>query len=131
MEQPEIYYREVNAYWSEDRLAISLEKYRVVKRTPRGVWIAPMWDYRGDHKRFVLDGSGRRYAYPTREQARESFIIRKRREIQHCALQHDRAVRYLALAETMQFPEDGARALRERDPLEIIYDSPLLVEPKA
>lgn len=100
----EIYYREVNSQWSDDILAISCIEYRVVRRTPKGRWITPTWN--SDDTRFlkfVLDGLGRRHAYPTRELARESFIIRKRKEIQHCARQHDRAVRYLALAETGKF----------------------------
>lgn len=103
-----LFYREVNAQWSEDRLAISANEYKVIKTTPKGVWIVPMYyagrpDMWKRFKCFVLEGAGRRYAYPTREQARESFIIRKKKEIQHCLAQHDRAVRYLALAETGKF----------------------------
>ncbi len=109
---PEIYYREVNARWANDTLAISCVKYNVVRRTPKGAWIEPCWvtDYNFDdldrrkiHWKFILDGVGKRFAYPTRELARESFIIRKKREIMHCKNQHDRAVRYLALAETGKF----------------------------
>lgn len=104
MSAPEVYYREENAQWpGDDCLAISCIELRVVSHTPKGVWLAPLWDVEGRFKKFVLDGVGRRYAYPTRELARESFIIRKRREIQHAARQHDRAVRYLALAETGKF----------------------------
>lgn len=104
------FYREVNAKWHDgsDVLAISCGEYRVIKRTPCGVWIVP--EYWADKpsawprvRRFVVEGFGRRYAYPTRELARESFIARKKKEIQHCARQHDRAVRYLALAETGKF----------------------------
>jgi len=102
----QIYYREVNATWTgDDVLAISCVEYRVIKRTPKGAWIAPTWDNEGRHKRFVLDSSGKKFAYPTREAARASFIIRKKREIQHTRRQHDRAVRYLALAETGKFGE--------------------------
>lgn len=102
-EEPEIYYREVNACISDDVLAISVIEFRVVKHTEKGVWISPLWDHNQRFKKFVLEGSGKRYAYPTRELARASFIARKKKEIQHCARQHDRAVRYLALAETGKF----------------------------
>jgi hypothetical protein len=97
------FYREMNARMSDDVLAISVIEYRVVKRTPAGFWIAPLWDPEARFKKFVLEGSGRRHAYPTRKLARASFIARKKKEIQHCARQHDRAVRYLALAETRKF----------------------------
>ena len=99
------FYREKNARMSEDVLAISVIEYRVVKRTPAGFWIAPLWDHDARFKKFVLAGLGRRHAYPTRQLARESFIRRKQKEIQHCARQHGRAVRYLALAETGKFGE--------------------------
>ena len=95
------FYREINAKWTGDKLAISCMKFRVVRRTPKGFWITPVWNY--DDTRFlhfVLSGAGKRFAYPTRELARESFIRRKRREILKCGAQHDRAVRYLNLAET-------------------------------
>lgn len=115
----EIYYREENARWSNDILAISVIRFRVVKRTPRGRWIAPTWDHDARFKKFVLDGVGKRYAYPTREEARASFIIRKQREIQHCAAQLDRAKRYLKLAETGKFgtPNEALHEIKAHDEL--------------
>jgi hypothetical protein len=123
----EIYYREVNAHWSEERLAISVLKFRVIKRTPKGCWIVHLWDREAQFKKwFILDGTGRRYAYPTRELARESFIIRKRREIQHTANQHDRAVRYLALAETGKFGTDSKALHEELRPFDdLIFEEPV------
>lgn len=115
-DEPEFYYREVNSRWTSDLLAISVLKFRVIKRTPKGVWVVPDYYWPDEtRKRFILDGKGRRYAYPTREEARASFIIRKKREIQHCANQHDRALRYLALAETMEFGSE-THALHEIQP---------------
>ncbi len=50
--------------------------------------------------RFVLrDPNGRRFAYPTKELALNSYIIRKRRQIQHAANTHDTAKANLAVAE--------------------------------
>ncbi len=104
MEKPETYYREVNSSVSDEVLAISVIEFRVVRRTARGCWITPHWNPDDNlFLKFILDGEGRRYAYPTRELARQSYIIRKKREIMHCRIQHDRAVRYLALAETGKF----------------------------
>lgn len=124
----EIYYREVNARWSNERLAISVEELHVVRRTPKGCWvISAYWYGRGDYpkhlEKFILDGAGKRYAYPTREAARASFIIRKEREIVHCAAQLERAERYLALAKTGEF---GTRteALHElRTPTEMLLEN--------
>ncbi len=119
----EIYYREENARWSNDMLAISVIEFRVVRRTPKGCWIVPAYWYGRDNQRhfekFVLDGEGARHAYPTRQKARESFIIRKQREIQHCAAQHDRAVRYLKLAKTGKFGSrtDALHEIRSTDML--------------
>lgn len=107
------FYREVNAqYYGDDVLAISVIEYVVAKRTERGVWIEPKWvasyDFenmmrRRMHWKFILEGFGRRHAYPTRQLARDSFIARKKKEIMHTCRQHNRAVRYLALAETGKF----------------------------
>ncbi|TPJ51625.1 MULTISPECIES: hypothetical protein [unclassified Mesorhizobium] len=72
---------------ASNRTSIHLSRYRVLRETPKGVWLD---DY--GQGRFVLNGAGKRWAYPTIEQARESFLIRKRRQVQH--LKH-----YLAHAE--------------------------------
>lgn len=132
-----IFYREVNALWANDLLAISCIEFYVVKRTPKGAWIEPTWvaEYRFDslehrkrHWKFILEDAGVRHAHPTRELARTSFIARKKREIQRTAAQHDRAVRYLALAETGKF---GSRteALHEIHTSEnLLPEFPLLPE---
>lgn len=113
----QFYYREENSSWSDDRLAISCIEFRVVRRTPKGCWITPTWNADDTRfLRFILDGSGKRYAYPSREEARASFIIRKQREIQHCAKQHDRAKRYLALAETGKFGAGNWALHEEKSP---------------
>lgn len=51
----------------------------VIKHTPKGAWLRDLNDPRG--KRFVLRGARRRWACPTLQEARESFIARKRRQI--------------------------------------------------
>lgn len=93
------YYREVNAVDARGEPKISLIEYYVVSKTSKGAWIAPSWDQEGRWKRFVLDGDGKRWAYPSKQLARKSFIRRKRREIQHSASQLERAKRLLELAE--------------------------------
>lgn len=60
---------------------VVLESYPVVKTTPCGYWIR---DYSRDkNKRFVLASGRKRFAYETKELAKESFIIRKNRQLQY------------------------------------------------
>lgn len=53
------------------------------------------------HHRFVLKNARRRYAHPTKELALESYIIRKKRQIQHAAATHDNAKANLGAAEAI------------------------------
>ena len=75
MTQPEVLYRYVNV---QD--VVLLEEYRVVKRTPKGCWCADSF-YCNAKKHFVLDGAKKRFAYPTKEEAKVSFLARKRRQL--------------------------------------------------
>lgn len=60
------------------RAAVRLHKFKVLKETPKGVWIR----YHGDFsdKRFVLSTARKRFACPTKEEALESFLARKTRQ---------------------------------------------------
>jgi hypothetical protein len=70
----EVLYRYVNM---QD--VVLLETHYVAKRTPKGAWITDKFDFR--KKRFVLDTGRKRFAYPTKEEAKESFLARKRRQL--------------------------------------------------
>lgn len=63
---------------------VVLEKVPVVKETPKGVWLD---DY--GQKKFCLKDARRRWAYPTVELAKNSFEIRKRKQLQHLQRQID------------------------------------------
>lgn len=65
--------------------AVLLETYRIIKITPKGVWIS-MGGY-PETKKFVLTSGRRRYAYPNVELAMESYIQRKRHHLGHLARQ--------------------------------------------
>lgn len=72
-----VYYRyEDECMWEGGEMIIRTKRFRVDKKTPKGAWIIPMGHVYGK-RRFVLDGEGKRYAYPTVVQARQSFIRRK------------------------------------------------------
>lgn len=55
---------------------IHLRTYEVLKHTPKGVWLRFRYD-----KKFVLASANKRFACATIEEAAESFIARKKRQI--------------------------------------------------
>lgn len=79
-ESPELYWR-FHAYvdfWGADPAAsITASPWFVLRRTPKGAWVSP---YKSDErlKRFVLDGARKRLAYPTKQEAWDSFLVRLR-----------------------------------------------------
>lgn len=54
-----------------------METYPVTKHTPCGCWI----DLGYREKRFILNDSRKRFAYPTKEEAKASFLARKKRQL--------------------------------------------------
>ena len=61
---------------------INLNEYKVIKETPKGVWLG--YDIGisfSNWKRFVLLNSRKRFACPTKVEAMVSFIARKRAQI--------------------------------------------------
>lgn len=76
------------------RLSVELREYKVVKITPCGVQLG-MWF---GAKRFVRSDSKKRFAHPTKEAARESFIYRKERQAAIYQGRLEKAKRAIALA---------------------------------
>lgn len=56
---------------------IYLGEYKVIKVTPKGVWIKECYD----KDRFILRSSVKRFACPTKELAMVSFVKRKERQL--------------------------------------------------
>ena len=79
----EFYYRYYDDWWNESSCIIRYERFCVVKRTPKGAWVEEMSKYK-PKRRFVLDNARRRFAYPTKELAANSYRIRKKWQITHC-----------------------------------------------
>lgn len=97
-----VYYRLVDSQDGYKRPCISLIRYTVVKRTEKGVWIVPAaWYYGEPPKRFVLNGDGKRFAYPTFDAALNNYKRRKSMQIRLTGLQHDQAVERLHIAGTL------------------------------
>lgn len=77
---------------TEEGVELYLEEYTEIKKTPCGAWVQMFYMGHGIHqKRFVLDGPGRRLCHQTKEQAWESFKLRKKWQASRAQTQLDRA----------------------------------------
>jgi hypothetical protein len=82
----------------DNELSIVLREFYVVKQTRRGVWLCELFSkelpsqsvWKGIET-FVLRDARKRFAYPDVKLAKESFRIRKKREVQHCVFQAKKA----------------------------------------
>lgn len=116
--EPETWYRYreyVEANWDHEHdrpagpgtVRIQLLKYRTVKLTRKGLWIAPLFGevVREEHRRFIRRGAKRRFAAPTPREAREDFLARKRRQIRIMKVRIDRARRAMQIVELEPTPD--------------------------
>ena len=101
------YYRIVPNYdnYGEDMLEV--EVYVGIKKTPKGMWIIRKdWidyvDQKWVKKRFILDSSKKKYAYPTIQGAVNDFIKRKIRQLSILERQLNDTKYQLELAENMK-----------------------------
>lgn len=101
------YYRIVPNYdnYGEDMLEV--EVYVGVKKTPKGMWIIRKdWidyvDQKWVNKRFILDSSKKKYAYPTVQGAVNNFIKRKIKQLSILERQLNDTKYQLELAEYMK-----------------------------
>lgn len=63
------------------RLEVRLDTFAVIKTTAKGVWLAPViGDFVCSDRRFVLREATKRYACPSVEEARVSFVARKTKQ---------------------------------------------------
>lgn len=93
MEQAEFWYRVKEQRYSscmcEDICScptttrVEVEKFRVVKTTPKGVWLSSGFSTVKEYQilRWVKNDSKKKYACPTVEEAYKSFFRRKERQI--------------------------------------------------
>ena len=75
------------------KLPVFVRPFKVLRRTPKGVWVLNDCE-----ERFVLDGAKKTLCYPTKALALQSFIARKRRQIQIVRAQLSNAENALAVA---------------------------------
>lgn len=58
---------------------LELSTFRLIKETPKGYWIG--YEHWFSFRKWVSKTARKRYAYPTKEEALESFIKRTQRRI--------------------------------------------------
>ena len=85
---------------SPGRLEVRLSHFKVIKATPCGVQL--------DIGRFVKTSGRKRFAWPTKAEALESFKARKQRQLGILRAQASRAERALAMAASLEsYSQDG------------------------
>jgi hypothetical protein len=76
----EIYYRFREELMFNSEMKIVADEFVVIKHTPKGCWVKST-RYEYGKKHFILDGKGKRFAYKDLEDAKYSFIRRKKQHI--------------------------------------------------
>lgn len=77
---------------TEEGVELHLEEYKEIKKTPCGAWVQMVYmGHAIGKKRFVLDGAGRRLCHQTKDQAWESFKLRKKWQASRAIAQLQRA----------------------------------------
>lgn len=64
------------------RSVVTLSEFSVLRHTPKGVWLTNKGLWGGTSRHFVRNEARKRFACPTKEDALESYIARKKRQIQ-------------------------------------------------
>jgi len=88
-----------------ESVKVSLAEFQSIKETPCGYWIREICSISGypyRKKRWISKTSVKRYAYPTKQQAWESYKIRARRRVDYLErdLKRAKAAAYLSMDET-------------------------------
>jgi hypothetical protein len=81
------------------RVVLELRKFEIVKKTEKGCWIRSFPFSQTMPRKFVLNKARKRYAYPTVEEARLSFLARKKRYLGFLEIYKDVTRRAITLAE--------------------------------
>lgn len=98
------------------RVAVELRSYQIQRVTPKGVWLSRYFGA----PRFVRLSARKRFAYPTPEEALESFMARKTRQLSILRAQAEKVERALAAGKALQAKSlpVGAHSQDERYTLE-------------
>jgi len=107
------HYRYQRKYGYEDEetgevKSIELIEFVAVRETPGGYWIKEKKyvDYGFMKEKFVLKDSNKRFAYPTKEEAFESFRIRTRKSVYHSLRALNNAVSFVNIVNKSELSND-------------------------
>lgn len=88
--------RDINSFGDDDRRIANppyCEIYYTISTTPMGVKVSntrpELFDPRCDETHQIFHHARRKYAYPTKKEALESYAIRKQRQLQHLTRQRN------------------------------------------
>lgn len=68
--------------YSLPRLHLILKQFPELKKTKCGVWINVGYAHSNSGKRFILNNSRKKFAYPSMKEAWDAFKFRKKRQVQ-------------------------------------------------
>lgn len=109
---PDKFYRFEDVHY-EDGTRVFKREYSFIKETPCGYWIEDhSWPFELSNQRWwVSKTSRKRFAYPSEEQAIESFVARKRQHIRYTKMRLVRAKEAykLGLAMMIRMKDEGRR----------------------
>ena len=89
--------------WDEFGPLVSMSEFISIKETPCGYWIRPIHGgYMDIWKKWIPKVSRKRFAYPTQQEALNSFIIRKKRQLQYLTRDTRNVKAALAVAEKIK-----------------------------
>lgn len=88
--------------YGEREIYVVCRRFKLLRETPKGYWITIDSTYFYSWKKWISKDSRKRYAYPTKEEALNSFIIRKKKQIKHCERDMRNAKTALSIAEQME-----------------------------
>jgi len=99
---PKIFYRYVLSWQNWNHPTLTCLEYSLVRCTPKGYWIKEkqvsnfrLWR---EKEKWISQTSKRRYAYPTKKEACNSYIIRTGRRVDHLILETEHAADALTQA---------------------------------
>lgn len=73
---PQVFYRYTYEYGG-----LVLNTFDFIRETPQGYWIKSSETWKSPPERWIPKVSRKRYAYPTKKEALNSYIIRSRRRV--------------------------------------------------
>jgi len=116
--ETEFWWRITEDDYGEGQVVLRCDAYRVKRHTPCGVWLQdPLYFRRGKSERWVSKTARKRFAYPTKMLALESYRARKRRQI-------DYAKRTLLMArKALQMTEDWRTEEVIKTSMTFLYDN--------